>query len=62
MGPMPPSKVVSTFWLSGMRAVFFLGDQRAEVREAPDPIPSGGQVLVALRASTICGSDLHMYS
>ena len=44
-----------------MRAVFFLGDQRAEVREAPDPIPSEGQVVVALRASTICGSDLHMY-
>ena len=44
-----------------MRAVYFLGDRQAEVREAPGPIPGPDQVVVALRASTICGSDLHRY-
>ena len=48
-------------WFTSVRAVYFLGDQRAEVRETPDPVPGPGQVVVALRASTICGSDLHMY-
>ena len=48
-------------WFTAMRAVYFLGDRQAEVREAPDPIPGADEVVVALRASTICGSDLHRY-
>ena len=35
-----------------MRAVFFLGDQRAEVREAPDPIPSGGHSAAGVVTAT----------
>lgn len=44
-----------------MRALQFLGDRRAAVREMTDPVPGIGEVRVALRASAICGSDLHGY-
>jgi 2-desacetyl-2-hydroxyethyl bacteriochlorophyllide A dehydrogenase len=30
-----------------------------EVREAPDPDPAAGEVVIRTRASAICGSDLH---
>jgi threonine dehydrogenase-like Zn-dependent dehydrogenase len=41
-----------------VRGVFLPGDRRVDLREVPDPRPGHGQVLVAPRASTICGSDL----
>ena len=41
-----------------MRGVFLPGDSTAEVREVPDPEPGHGQVLLAMKASTICGSDI----
>ncbi|CAA9324841.1 MAG: Hypothetical zinc-type alcohol dehydrogenase-like protein YphC [uncultured Friedmanniella sp.] len=41
-----------------MRGVFLPGDSTTEVRELPDPEPGPGQVLLAMRASTICGSDI----
>lgn len=41
-----------------MRAVFLPGDRRVEVRDVPVPSPGEGQVLVAVKASGICGSDL----
>lgn len=44
-----------------MRAVQFLGDRQAIVRDKPDPRPGPGEVLVRIRASAICGSDLHRY-
>lgn len=44
-----------------MRGVVFLGDRRLEIRHFPDPKPGPGQVLVKMRASGICGSDLHPY-
>lgn len=31
-----------------------------EVADVPDPVPGPGQVLTAVRACGICGSDLHM--
>src|SRR4051812_16960761 len=34
------------------------GRCEVELRDVPDPTPGAGQVLVAMRASTICGSDL----
>lgn len=44
-----------------MRGVVFLGDRRAEVCEFPDPQPGWGEVVVRLKASGLCGSDLHRY-
>ena len=45
-----------------MRGVIFVGDGRVEVREFPKPRPTGTQVLVAMKASGLCGSDMHSYS
>ncbi len=45
-----------------MRAVYFPGDGRVDVREAPEPpAPGPGQVLVAMRAAALCGTDVHTY-
>lgn len=43
---------------STMRGVFLPGNSTAEVRDVPVPTPGEGQVLVKMRASGICGSDL----
>ncbi len=44
-----------------MRGVVFLGDRKLELREFPDPAPGAGEVVVAIKASGMCGSDLHPY-
>ena len=44
-----------------MRGVVFAGDRKLEYREFPDPDPGHGEVVVQIRASGICGSDLHVY-
>ena len=44
-----------------MRGVVVLGDRQAKVVEFPDPSPSEGEVVVAMRAAAVCGSDLHGY-
>ena len=41
-----------------MRGVFLPGHSDVEIKELPDPVPGPGQALLAMRASTICGSDL----
>jgi threonine dehydrogenase-like Zn-dependent dehydrogenase len=41
-----------------MRGVFLPGNSTTDIRELPDPEPGPGQVLLAMRASTICGSDI----
>lgn len=41
-----------------MLAAYLPGNRVVELREIPTPRPSAGQVLVAMKASTICGSDL----
>jgi threonine dehydrogenase-like Zn-dependent dehydrogenase len=41
-----------------MRGVFLPGNSTAEIRTLPDPEPGPGQVVLAMRASTICGSDI----
>lgn len=41
-----------------MRGAYLPGDRTVDLREVPIPSPGAGQVLVAMRASTICGSDL----
>jgi threonine dehydrogenase-like Zn-dependent dehydrogenase len=44
-----------------MRGLVFLGDRQVELREFPDPKPGPGEVVVAIRASGMCGSDLRPY-
>ncbi|PYO01623.1 MAG: iditol 2-dehydrogenase [Candidatus Rokuibacteriota bacterium] len=44
-----------------MRGIVFLGNRKLEVREFPDPTPGPGEVVLAMKASGMCGSDLHAY-
>lgn len=44
-----------------MRGVTFGGDRTVEFIEVPDPVPGPGEVVLEMKASGICGSDLHMY-
>lgn len=44
-----------------MKGVVFPGDRRADVQQFADPRPSDGEVVVQIRASGLCGSDLHLY-
>ena len=45
-----------------MRGMLFLGDKRVALREFPSPSgPGGRQVVVRMRASGLCGSDLTPY-
>ena len=44
-----------------MRGVVFLGDRKLELRDFPDPTPGPGEVVIAIKASGMCGSDLHPY-
>jgi L-iditol 2-dehydrogenase len=42
-----------------MRALVFAGPREMPLEERPDPVPGSGQVIVAVRAAGICGSDVH---
>src|SRR5215467_7534372 len=44
-----------------MRGVVFLGNRQLELQDFPDPSPGLGEVVVAMKASGMCGSDLHVY-
>ena len=44
-----------------MRGLVFVGNRRVELREFPDPTPGPGEVVVKMRSSGLCGSDLHPY-
>jgi len=44
-----------------MRGMTFGGDRTVEFIEVPDPVPGPGEVVLEMKASGICGSDLHMY-
>jgi threonine dehydrogenase-like Zn-dependent dehydrogenase len=44
-----------------MHGVVFLGDRRLELRDFPEPEPGPNEVVVRIRASGMCGSDLHFY-
>jgi len=42
-----------------MEAVVFLGDDKLEFREYPDPVPGPDEVVIRMKASGMCGSDLN---
>jgi L-iditol 2-dehydrogenase len=44
-----------------MRAVYFLGDRKIEIRDVPDPTPGPGEAVLEIKASGMCGSDLKFY-
>ncbi|OGK88320.1 MAG: iditol 2-dehydrogenase [Candidatus Rokubacteria bacterium GWC2_70_16] len=44
-----------------MRGVVFLGERELALRDFPDPTPGPGEVVIAMKASGMCGSDLHPY-
>lgn len=44
-----------------MKAVFLPGNKQVEVREVDPPKPGHGEVLVAVKASCICRSDMSLY-
>lgn len=44
-----------------MRGVLFIGDRQVEIREFPDPTPGPGEVVLEIKASGMCGSDLKFY-
>jgi L-iditol 2-dehydrogenase len=42
-----------------MRALVFRGPGSMPLEDRPDPVPERGEVVVAIEASGICGSDVH---
>lgn len=44
-----------------MKAIVFLGNRKLELMEVPDPTPSPDEVVIEIKASGMCGSDLHHY-
>jgi L-iditol 2-dehydrogenase len=44
-----------------VRAAVLEGERQLSYREVPDPVPGVGEVLLEVRASAVCGSDIHRY-
>ena len=44
-----------------MRGIVFTGGRKLELMEFPDPTPGPGEVVIEMKASGMCGSDLHHY-
>ena len=44
-----------------MKGAVFLGERKIEVRDFPDPAPGHGEVVIQMKASGMCGSDLKFY-
>ncbi len=44
-----------------MKGTVYLGEREVEVRDFPKPHPQPGEVVVAMKAAGLCGSDLHKY-
>jgi threonine dehydrogenase-like Zn-dependent dehydrogenase len=44
-----------------MKGVVFTGDRTLEIMSFADPTPDPGEVVLEMKASGMCGSDLHQY-
>ncbi|HXU89063.1 MAG TPA: zinc-binding dehydrogenase [Methylomirabilota bacterium] len=44
-----------------MRGIVFLGNRKLELQNFADPTPGPGEVILEMKASGMCGSDLHPY-
>ena len=46
---------------TAMKGVVFAGDRKIEIRDFPDPRPGPGEVVLEIKSSGMCGSDLKFY-
>ena len=44
-----------------MKGVVFPGDRKVQIMDFPDPVPGPGEVVLEIKASGMCGSDLKFY-
>ena len=44
-----------------MRGVLFKGNREVELTQFPDPTPGEEEVVIEIKASGMCGSDLNFY-
>src|SRR5437763_9129934 len=44
-----------------VKGVVYLGGRKLELREFPDPAPGPRDVILEIKASGMCGTDLHIY-
>ena len=44
-----------------MKGIVFLGDRKLELHEFPDPAPGPRDVILEIKASGMCGTDLGLY-
>ena len=44
-----------------MKGVVFLGDRQLEIQQFDDPVPGPSEVVLEIKASGMCGSDLKFY-
>ena len=44
-----------------MRGITFKGNREAEIQEFPDPHAGPGDAVLRVKASGLCGTDLHRY-
>lgn len=44
-----------------MKGAVFVGSRQVELQDFQDPTPGEGEVVVEIKASGMCGSDLHFY-
>ena len=44
-----------------MKGILFSGDRKLKIEDLPRPKPGEGEVLIEMKASGICGSDLMLY-
>src|ERR1700687_1694802 len=44
-----------------MRGVVFNGERELQLMQFPDPTPDAHDVVIEMKASGMCGSDLHQY-
>ena len=44
-----------------MKGVVFTGNRKLEILDFPDPTPGPGEVVLEIKASGMCGSDLKFY-
>jgi threonine dehydrogenase-like Zn-dependent dehydrogenase len=44
-----------------MQGIVFQGNRTLELKHFPDPTPGPGEVVLEIKASGMCGSDLHVY-
>ncbi len=44
-----------------MKGLVFTGSRQLELQDFDDPTPASGEVVIEIKASGMCGSDLHIY-